>query len=127
MLFIYIAGVIIAVILFNILDRVYQRSLMKKFMEGGRRLSPISRRIIQRWRDDYNKLTAIAAKIDRARLDDEDRKNLDLGVDALNFFYTSIEPTIGTGVKRYKVRISRMLQNAAKIIVEISKKAKPAE
>lgn len=100
---------------------------MKKFMEGGRRLSPISRRIIQRWRDDYNKLTAIAAKIDRARLDDEDRKNLDLGVDALNFFYTSIEPTIGTGVKRYKVRISRMLQNAAKIIVEISKKAKPAE
>lgn len=127
MLFIYIASVILAVILINVLDRLYQRSLMKKFMAGERHLSPISKRILQRWRDDYNKLKEIADKIDSAKLDEEDRKNLALGVDALNFFYSSMEPTIGTGVRRYKVRISRMLRNAARIIVEISNKAQVTE
>lgn len=127
MLFLFIAGIIIAAILINILDRLYQRSLMKKFMEGERLLSPVSRRILQRWRNDYYKLKEIAEKIDRAKLDEEDKKNLALGVDALNFFYNSIEPIIGTGVRRYKVRISRMLQNAAKIIVEISRKSQISE
>ena len=108
------------------LDRLYQRSLMKKFVRNGRVLSPISRKIIERWKDDYSKLSEIINSIDTTKLNPEDKKNLALGVNALNFFYQAIEPTIGTGVRRYKIHISNMLQHATKLIVEISKKAESA-
>lgn len=99
---------------------------MKKFVRNGKVLSPISRKIIERWKDDYSKLSEIINSIDTTKLNPEDKKNLVLGVNALNFFYQSIEPTIGTGVRRYKIQISNMLQRATKLIVEISKKAKNA-
>lgn len=127
MIFLYISIAIFLLILIRIIDRLYQRSLMKKFMQGERRLSPVSRRILNRWHNDYHRLQDIADKIDTNKLNPEDRKNLAIGVEALNFFYNSIEPTIGTGVRRYKIRISKMLQNAAHIIVEISKRAAVTE
>lgn len=125
-MFFYFFSILFIYFTIRFLDRLYQRSLMKKFVRNGKVLSPISRKIIERWKDDYSKLSEIINSIDTTKLNPEDKKNLVLGVNALNFFYQSIEPTIGTGVRRYKIQISNMLQRATKLIVEISKKAKNA-
>lgn len=123
-MFFYFSITILIIFTLRFIDRLYQRSLMKKFVQNGRKLSPVSRKILERWKEDYSRLSDIISKIDTSKLNPEDKKNLALGVNALNFFYQSIEPTIGTGVRRYKIRISNMLQRATKLIMDISNKSK---
>lgn len=122
-MFLYFSIVIVALLFIRFIDRIYQRFLMNKFLQNGRKLSPISKRIVERWQHDYSKLSELIKKIDTKKLNPDDKKNLATCVNALNFFYQSMEPIIGTGVRRYKIRISNTLRRVSKLIIEFSNKA----
>lgn len=120
----YIIIVLVSLFLLYIVDLIHQSVLMNRFMQGERRLSPISKKILERWQKDYKKIFDIASKIDTKKLSSEDKKNLANQIESLTLLQNHIESTIGTGVKRYKIRVAKRLQKAAKIVLEMSNKSK---
>ncbi len=110
-------------IILRLIDYTNQRRMMRQFNQNGKKLSPVSKKIVERWQNDCKKLFSLIDKIDTSKLDVEDKKNLALGVDSLHMLYPAIESIIGTGVRRYKTRFAKLLQESAKLIIEVSAKA----
>lgn len=123
MIILYIAMAVSILIILRLIDYTNQRRMMRQFNQNGKKLSPVSKKIVERWQNDCKKLFSLIDKIDTSKLDVEDKKNLALGVDSLHMLYPAIESIIGTGVRRYKTRFAKLLQESAKLIIEVSAKA----
>lgn len=123
MIILYLAITFLLLIIFRFADHINQRRMMRQFNQSGKKLSPVSKKIVERWHNDCKKLFTLIDRIDASKLNQEDKKNLALGIDSLHMLYPAIESIIGTGVRRYKIRFSRLLQESARLILEASAKA----